>query len=107
VNTDELILAIIAEMERVWGGVCNFHGDNGDYQWLQENYGISEEDDVRWQLFLEYDADDLSEEDREDEELMAFLEDADAVEQFSQSMLARYRSSSAVSLKVTGTKKTA
>lgn len=94
----ELILAIIAEVERVWGE-DGFDGDAGDYRWLQENYGIGEIDDVHWQLILEYDAGELSEEDLEDQELMVFLDDRKAVRQFLQGLLAKYRSASAISPK--------
>lgn len=95
---NQLIAAIIAEMDRVWGE-DGFDGTSDDYQWLQKNYGISEEDDVLWQLILEYDADELSEEDLEDQELMVFLEDKKAVRQFLQRLLESYRNTSTVSPK--------
>ena len=70
----ELILANIAEVARIWGE-DGFDGDAGDYRWLQDNYGIGEMDDVHWQLILEHDAGELSEEDLEDQEPMAFLDE--------------------------------
>lgn len=94
----QLITAIITEMDRIWGE-DGFDGDSDDYQWLQENYGISEEDDVYWQLILEYDAGELPEEDSEDQELMAFLEDKQAVCHFLQRLLKSYRNNPTVSPK--------
>ena len=95
---NELILAIFTEMERVWGE-DGFDGKVDDYRWLQEHYGISEMDDVHWQLILECDADELSEEDLEDQELMVFLNDKKAVRKFLQRLLESYRSTSTVSPK--------
>lgn len=42
---NELIEAIITEMDRLWG-VDGFNGTTDEYEWLQQNYGISEEDDA-------------------------------------------------------------
>ena len=47
-----------------------------------------------WQLILEYDLDELIEEDREDQELMEFLEDDQAVVKFLSHLLAHYQSAS-------------
>ena len=85
----------MVEMDRVWGE-DGFDGSFDSYQWLQQNYGVSEEEDVLWQLILEYDTDELSDEDREDQELMVFLEDKKTVREFLKSHLQKYRSSSSV-----------
>ncbi|MXS77402.1 DUF1917 domain-containing protein [Nitrosomonas sp. JL21] len=95
---NQLITAIIAEMDRIWGE-DGFDGTHDDYQWLQQNYGISEENDVLWQLILEYDANELSDEDLEDQELMGFLEDKKAVRQFLECHLKSYRNAFTISPK--------
>ena len=79
-------------MDRVWGEE-GLGGEAGAYEWLKEHYQISEEEDVQWQLILEYDMDDLCEEDLEDEELMEFLEDNFAVVLFLETLLRKYQSS--------------
>ncbi|MCP5244100.1 MAG: DUF1917 domain-containing protein [Burkholderiales bacterium] len=89
----KLIDAIFDEWDRVWGSE-GFNGTPSEYAWLQENYGISEEDDVRWQLILEYDANELADEDLDDRDLMEFLEDQKAVQKFLQFLLTCYRSAS-------------
>jgi len=63
--------------------------------WVQ-TYGITEEEDVQWQLILQDDMDDLPEEDLEDEELMTFLADQPAVVAFLEAFLRKYREHSAV-----------
>ena len=67
-------------------------GEPKEYAWIESHYGISEEDDVQWQLILEYEADEMLEEDLEDEELMQFLADNFAVVVFLEDLLRRYRS---------------
>jgi hypothetical protein len=89
----QLIDAIIVEMDRVWGSE-GLNGEPDEYAWLLENYGISKEKDVLWQLILEYDLDELTEEDREDREIMEFLEDDQAVVKFLSRLLAHYQSAS-------------
>ena len=90
----ELIDAVLEEMNRVWGE-DGLGGEQEEYAWLLENYNITEEDDVKWQLILQHCMDDLYDEDLEDEELMLFLEDDHAVIRFLQEFLRKYRSSSA------------
>jgi len=67
-----------------------------EYRWLEENYGISEEDDVWWQLTIQHHFGELPEEDRDDAEVMNFLSDDVRVEQFLRDLLRRYRSSTAI-----------
>jgi len=94
-NRTQLIHAILQEMERVWGP-GGLAGEPTEYAWLESHYHISEEEDVQWQLVLEYEIDDLSEEDLEDEEVMQFLEDNFAVVRFLESLLRKYQSSGEV-----------
>ena len=88
---DKLITAIIREMDRVWGK-DGLGGSWEEYEWLLTHYGITEEEDVQWQLILEHDMDELSPEDAEDEELMQFLNDEQAVHAFLERLLQKYRS---------------
>jgi len=91
-NKAQLIQAVLQEMERVWGPE-GFGGESEEYAWLQSRYGISEEEDVQWQLILQYEIDDLPEEDWEEEEIMQFLEDNFAVVLFLEGLLRKYRRS--------------
>jgi hypothetical protein len=91
----ELIDAILAEMSRVWGQ-DGLGGDFAEYEWLAQTYGITEEEDVQWQVVLRDDMDDLPEEDLEDEELMTFLENEPAVLEFLEAFLKKYKRSSAI-----------
>jgi len=52
-NRTELIDAVLQEMERVWGAE-GFGGEPIEYVWLESQYHVSEEEDVQWQLILEY-----------------------------------------------------
>jgi hypothetical protein len=91
-NRAEFVGAILVEMQRVWGD--EGHGGTiPEYEWLLFNYGITEEEDVRWQLVLEYD-ELLSDEDQEDDEVMDFVLDEPAVLAFLTSLLQKYRSGS-------------
>ena len=91
----ELIDAVMAEMSRVWGQE-RLGGEKREYEWLLQTYGITEEEDVQWQLILQDDMDDLPEEDLEDEELMAFLADEPAVVTFLVAFLQKYLEHSSV-----------
>lgn len=91
----ELIEAVMAEMSRVWGQE-GLGGEKGEYEWLVQTYGITEEEDVQWQLILQDGMDDLPEEDLEDEELMTFLADQPAVVAFLEAFLQKYRERSVV-----------
>ena len=57
----ELIDAVMGEMERVWGE-AGFEGTVTEYHWLFAHYGITEEEDVQWQLVLEHNMGELSSE---------------------------------------------
>jgi len=79
-------------MDRVWGDP-GLGGDADEYAWLEENYGITEGEDVKWQFVLQYFVThDLPEEDEEDPEVMDFLEDYEAVTDFLNSLLRKYQS---------------
>jgi len=93
-NRAELIESILEEMQRVWGDE-GFGGSFPEYEWLLTNYGITEEEDVQWQFVLQYDMDDMPEEDWEDEEVMQFVEDDAAVLPFLRILLRKYRSGTA------------
>lgn len=89
----ELFDSIIGEMDRIWGEP-GFEGDAEQYEWLEMNYGITEEDDVHWQFALQYFiTHDLPEEDESDPLVMEFLDDYDAVEEFLIELQSKYRSS--------------
>lgn len=91
----ELTDAVLEEMQRVWGDE-GFGGTLSEYAWLLANYGITEEEDVQWQLVLQYDMDDLPEEDWKDEEVMTFVEDDEAVLPFLRMFVRKYRSGAAI-----------
>ena len=87
-----LMDSIIEQMERVWGPE-GFGGDWPEYEWLLKAYGITEEEDVQWQFVLgwEYWREDMEQEDLNDEELMAFLANDEAVCDFLRQFLAKYQ----------------
>lgn len=91
-NTNYLIKAIITEIQRVFPD--GFNGTYEEYQWLLETYGIDQEEDVCWMRILEYDTDELPEDEQNDQELMAFLHDHSAVNRFLTELLTKYRSGS-------------
>jgi hypothetical protein len=93
---DELIDAIIAEMERVWGAE-GLNGDMDEYAWLATHYNITEEEDVKWQFVREQDLpeedrEDLDPDDPDDARFIAFLNDPGAVVAFLETLLQKYRS---------------
>ena len=92
----ELIKSVLAEMDRVWGP-DGFGGELEAYGWLQEHFGITEEEDVQWQDVLSdwagtlaEDTADLSEDEKK--QVMAFLQDDSVVTVFLESLLQRYKS---------------
>ncbi len=96
----ELIESVLVQMNRVWGP-DGFGGELEAYAWLQEHFGISEEEDVTWQDVLselagtlEQDIADLDED--EQKQVKAFLRNDTAVIEFLESLHHRYRSSDAV-----------
>jgi hypothetical protein len=102
-QTDAIIDQISEEMKRIWGGDDAFEGTEAEYAWLSDNYGVSEEDDVHWVNVIMHHSGDMAtllaaypEGDEEREDLLAFLEDPEAVYAFLQSLLKRYQSNSAV-----------
>jgi uncharacterized protein YifE (UPF0438 family) len=86
---DELIDAIMREMDRVWGS-RGLHGTDDEYQWLLEHYGITREEDNRWMDVLYTTTGDLSPEQTEDEGRMRFLSDDRAVRAFLEQLLQKY-----------------
>lgn len=91
----ELINAIFERMDVVWGEE-GFDGEAQEYDWLLANYGITDEEDVMWMLILQHGMEDLESEDRDDEELMTFLENEQAVVGFLESFLQKYQSADTV-----------
>lgn len=92
----ELIDSILKEMSRIWGDDEGFGGTYQEYRWLAKNYEITEEEDVKWQFLLQESTGDLPEEDAEDPEVKEFLEDNEAVYSFLESLLSKYKGSTAV-----------
>jgi hypothetical protein len=92
----KLMEMILEEIARVWGDDDGLVGEPAEYAWLQEHYGISEEEDAKWHLLLQENMGELSEEDMEDPEVEAFLEDEAAVTAFLELFLTKYRSSDAI-----------
>ncbi|CFB60455.1 MULTISPECIES: hypothetical protein [Pandoraea] len=94
-----MFYSVIGEMERVWGEP-GLDGTSDEYKWLEANYQITEEEDVKWQMALQYFVNhDLPEDDESDPEVMAFLDDYDAVRSFLAEFLRKYRSSDKVYLR--------
>lgn len=94
-NRTQLIDAIFEEMQRVWGDEDR-PAEPEDYAWLEKHYGISENDDISWQLILDYEADEMAEEDLADDEVMDFVEDNLGVILFLEGLLRKYQSGTAV-----------
>lgn len=90
-DRDDLVVAIMAEINRIWGEP-GFGGDAAQYAWLERTYGVTEAEDVRWIEILDHWGEDSPEEDLADEELMALLEDDGEVIPFLTGLLAKYRS---------------
>ncbi|ODJ93162.1 hypothetical protein BB779_01200 [Pseudomonas viridiflava] len=97
---DELFAGVLVEIERVWGEP-GFGGDFEAYDWLLENYGITEEDDNRWMDIcaqdrgeLEHALADLTKDQRA--EIEEFLANDARVTDFLKGLLQRYQSSGAV-----------
>ena len=88
----DLMDEVIKEMDRVWGEQ-GLEGTPKEYAWLLEHYGISEEEDVQWQLVLQENMGDLPEEDAEDPEVRGFLDDDEAVYVFLAELIYKYKSS--------------
>ena len=98
VERDSLMQTIVTELTRVWPGDC-FEGTDDQYTWLYEHYGITEDDDVKWQCALAdwMDEDpDLDRTDPADRELMAFLADERAMQAFLFRLREKYHQGSAV-----------
>ncbi|VVE14611.1 MULTISPECIES: hypothetical protein [Pandoraea] len=94
-----MFYSIIDEMERVWGDP-GLEGTSDEYKWLEGHYQITEEEDVKWQMALQYFVNhDLPEDDGSDPEVMAFLNDYDAVRSFLAEFFRKYRSSDKVYLR--------
>lgn len=89
ISHESLVDSIIREIERIFGH-NGFDGTSEQYGWLMAHYNISEEEDVRWQMILEYDMDELVAD--SDTYLMKFLENKHAVDIFLLNLLMKYRS---------------
>jgi hypothetical protein len=97
-NTDYLIKAITAEIERVFPN--GFEGVPDEYQWLLKHYGISEEEDSEFITICEYMDGTFEEEEmkeiRNNPELFALLSNPQAVNRFLVDLLKKYKSRSDV-----------
>lgn len=96
--SDNLMQTIVAELTRIWPG-DSFEGTDDQYAWLYEQYGITEQDDVKWQCALAewMDEDsDLDLADPADQELMTFLTDERAMQSFLVHLREQYSSGNAV-----------
>lgn len=93
----QLVEEVLNEMSRVWGG-DGFDGTAIEYEWLLRNFNIKEEEDVRWQLILQHESADLPAEELDNEEVMRFLEDDEAVVNFLMVFLSKYKSSAEIYL---------
>lgn len=96
----ELIESVLAEMEHVWGPE-GFGGEAEAYTWLNEHFGISEEDDLLWQHVLSdwagtFDEDTEDFDEDEKERLKALLQDETTVSTFLNTLLQRYKSCDAI-----------
>jgi len=89
-----LVDAVLVEITRVWGEE-GLQGNVPEYAWLFDSYGISEEEDVQWQLVFEHEIDEMLDEDLDDKEVMASVEDDARVIAFLHRFLAKYQSSAA------------
>ena len=88
---DELIDAVMREMDRVWG-TKGLHGTPDEYAWLLTHYGITAEEDSRWMDVLYASTDRLPRGEPENEEVTRFLNDDQALRAFLEQLLQKYRS---------------
>ncbi len=93
----ELLNQVASEIERIWGE-DGFSGSKEEYEWLLENYGITEEEDNKYIDILEYDSnkfeedpsiDDLNEEERM--QVINFVTNDTAVCEFLIALLLKYK----------------
>ncbi len=92
---ERLIETILSEMDRVWGR-RGLHGTDPEYEWLFAQYGITEAEDVRWQLILEASRlGSVSAEDTSDPDVSNFLMDSAGVLAFLKGLLHKYRGGTA------------
>ena len=98
-SRSSLIESVLVELNRVWGPE-GFGGDFESYEWLKNNFGISEEEDVQWQDVLSdwsgslgVDLEELDE--AEKKCVIAFLKDESAVTTLLETLLKKYKSSAA------------
>jgi hypothetical protein len=93
-NRRELNDAIFDEVQRVFG-FENCPATMEEFVWLAEKYGISLEEQDRYDLINDYDSNDMREE-QKDEFTMAFLRNDRAVCRFLEGLLRKYRGGSEV-----------
>lgn len=96
----DMVYLVINEMNHIWGEE-GFGGDAEEYNWLLNNYAITEEDDVKWVDILKlytghyHDLrDELDEIDGGGERAWKFLNDREAVHDFLNEILNKYRANS-------------
>ncbi|MCL8208070.1 MAG: hypothetical protein K6V97_08385 [Actinomycetia bacterium] len=81
--------------EDFYGDGTRFQGSDEDYKWLEETFGITEEEDVRWQLIEEdhyYGETTEERETGEPDELRPWLDDDEAVCAFLEDLKRKYES---------------
>lgn len=85
-----LIKEVTEQMRRIWGPE-GLKGESDEYQWIQTSCGITEGDDVRWQIIVEHEeGNNLGDWDDDDR---TFLIDDEAVVRFLEDLRQKYKSS--------------
>jgi hypothetical protein len=92
-DRSDLIDAILVEMERVWGD-DGFSGAWEEYEWLLENYGITEDEDGDWMGILAHESGEVDPDDEWTPQWEAFVTDDDQVIPLLSALLKKYRSNS-------------
>lgn len=95
-SIDAVAEDVVSEIARVFPSPVGFEGTQGQYSWLLKNVGVSEEDDVHWQLIFEDMNKLLNDDDRVDEEVLELLCRPDIVFNFLWDIRAKYRACSLV-----------
>ena len=89
-----LIDAITEQIARVFP---HSFGSNESYEWLFDNFGVTADDDARWQHVIDDEsAEALNPHDTDDAATIAFLKDENALIAFLEGLLEKYQSSELV-----------
>lgn len=86
---EELIDKVVTEIQRIFPD--DIQGYPEEYQWLEENYGVTEEDDVKWIDIINYSCEDYDDCNLDDEDNRAFLESDTAVCEYLTKLLQKYQ----------------